>query len=73
MKEREKRKKKKREREREREMLTLPFYLFIYFIFLYWGLISGPTPLTTPPALFCDEFFFKIKSHELFALADFKL
>jgi hypothetical protein len=23
----------------------------------YWGLNSGPTPLVTPPALFCEGFF----------------
>jgi hypothetical protein len=29
----------------------------IFFFFLqYWGLNSGPTSLSTPPALFCEGF-----------------
>jgi hypothetical protein len=41
--------------------------LFIWFLvfFQYWGLNSGPTSWATPPALFCDGFFFKIGSHKL--------
>jgi hypothetical protein len=34
----------------------LPFYFTIIFL-RYWVLNSGPTPWTTPPAPFCDEFF----------------
>jgi hypothetical protein len=33
------------------------FLSFFFFFLLYWGLNSGPTPLATPPALFCDFFF----------------
>jgi hypothetical protein len=40
----------------------------------YWDLNSGPTPLATLPAPFCDFCFFcpEIGSHELFAWASFK-
>jgi hypothetical protein len=31
--------------------------LFIYLFLQYWGLNSGPTTWATPPALFCDGFF----------------
>jgi hypothetical protein len=43
----------------------LPVYLFIYL--QYWALNSEPIPWATPPALFCEGFFFEIGSHELFA------
>jgi hypothetical protein len=38
-----------------------------------WGLNSGPIPCATLLALFCDFFFFKIESHELFAQAGLEL
>jgi hypothetical protein len=38
-------------------------FLFFYLFLQYWGLNSGPSPWTTPPALFCEGFF-KIGSHE---------
>jgi hypothetical protein len=31
-------------------------FLFLFFL-QYWGLNSGPTPLATLPAFFCDGFF----------------
>jgi hypothetical protein len=36
-----------------------PFCSLFYFIlfFWYWGLNSGPTPWPTPPAFFCNGFF----------------
>jgi hypothetical protein len=33
------------------------FFSFFFFLLWYWDLNSGPTPLATPPALFCDMFF----------------
>jgi hypothetical protein len=32
-------------------------FFFFSFLFQYWGLNSGPTPWATPPAFFCDGFF----------------
>jgi hypothetical protein len=34
-------------------------YCFFFFFLQYWGLNSGPSPWATPPALFCDFFFFQ--------------
>jgi hypothetical protein len=31
--------------------------LYPFFFLWFWGLNSGPSPWTTPPALFCEEFF----------------
>jgi hypothetical protein len=47
--------------------------LGFFFSFWYRGLNTGPIPQATPPALFCDGYFFEIGSLELFSWADFKL
>jgi hypothetical protein len=50
-------------------------FLFLKFLCIYFyitgDLNSGPTPWATPPALFCDGFFFKIGSCKLLAQAGF--
>jgi hypothetical protein len=41
-------------------MQESPHSIFFFFFFLYyWDLSSGPTPWATPPAHFCDFFFFQ--------------
>jgi hypothetical protein len=37
-----------------------------------WGLKTQPTPLVTPPAIFCEGIFFKIGFHKVFAQGGFK-
>jgi hypothetical protein len=44
----------------------------LFFFLWYWGLNSEPIPLAALPVLLCDDFIFKIGSHELFAQAGFK-
>jgi hypothetical protein len=45
---------------------------YAIFILQYWGLNLGPTPWVTPPALFCEGFFFEIGSPELFVWVGFE-
>jgi hypothetical protein len=43
----------------------------VIFFWWYWGLTSGPSPLATPPALFCKGFF-DLESHGTICPGDIK-
>jgi hypothetical protein len=46
--------------------------IFLFFFLQYWGLNSGPTPWVTPPALlFCEGFFWDMKSFFEIYLANY--
>jgi hypothetical protein len=48
------------------------FFFFFFFAVLGFQFRGYTLSHSTTPALFCDEIFFKIGSHELFAWAGFE-